>query len=595
MNTTDKIKAIQALMKENKIDCYYVPTADFHNSEYVGDYFKARAYLSGFSGSAGVMVIKQETAYLWTDGRYFIQAAKQLANSGIELMRMNEPGVLSVEEFLASHLPINGTMGFDGRVVMAKQFKAWKTLCQDKNISFVTTLDLVGQCWLDRPALPKESAYLLNEESVGETRKEKLNRLRVEMKKNKADIHFVATLDDLAWIFNLRGNDVLHSPVVLAYGLIEMDKATLFIDGDKLSNEVKMELSKDKIECLPYEDVYQVLTQIPENQLVMLDESNVNMLAVNSLKAKIISCANPSMMFKAIKNNVELEHTRVAHIKDGVAVSKFMIWLKKTIQTETLNEIQVADQLESYRRENKEMISLSFNTIAAYGANAASMHYSATPEQFATLKREGFLLVDSGATYFNGTTDITRTFALGECSEALKKDYTSVLKGMLSLSMAVFLYGVRGANLDVLARTPMWKRLLDYKCGTGHGVGHILNVHEGPNSFRWQTGGERGDSCILEEGMITTNEPGIYIDGSHGIRIENEMITKKKVFNEYGQFMEFETITFAPIDLDPVLPELLSQDEKDFLNAYHEEVYQKVSPYLNEEECKALRIYTRAI
>lgn len=595
MNTKEKVKALQNLLIKNKLAAYYIPTADFHNSEYVGDYFKARAYVSGFTGSAAVMVITLDGAYLWTDGRYFIQAEKQLANSSITLMKMNEPNVPSVEEFLKANLKDGDRFGFDGRVVMGRQKKLWEAVLKDVQVEFVSDLDLVDEIWEGRPELPKEAAYFLEEKYVGESISSKLSRIREVMSKKNADMHFVASLDDLAWIFNLRGNDIAYSPVVLAYALISKEGATLFVDQSKFSEDLIAQLGKDQIQLKDYEAVYETLSNLESEQTILLDDTKVNVAICQCLKSKVVNGNNPSTNFKAIKNTIELENTRNAHIKDGVAVSKFMIWLKEAIKSKTLDEIMVADQLESFRKENQGFIELSFNTIAAYGENAASMHYSATPQQHATLKQSGLLLVDSGATYFEGTTDITRTFAMGSLTDELKRDYTAVLQGMIQLSMAKFLYGCRGCNLDVLARTPIWRLNLDYKCGTGHGVGHVLNVHEGPNNIRWQSGFGRIESCVLEEGMITTNEPGIYIEGSHGIRIENELITRKKELNEYGQFMDFETITFAPIDLEPVLVEELTRDEKNFLNQYHAAVYEKVAPFLSDEEQKALKIYTRAI
>lgn len=595
MDTKDKIKTLQNLLVTNNLAAYYIPTADFHNSEYVGDYFKARAYMSGFTGSAAVMVVTRDAAYLWTDGRYFIQAEKQLANSNITLMKMNEPNVLTVEEFLKANLKSGERFGFDGRVVMGRQKQLWETILKDLQVEFVSDLDLVDEIWTERPALPKEKVYALSIENVGESVASKLTRIREVMSKKQADFHFVASLDDFAWIFNLRGNDIAYSPVVLAYALISHSEATLFLDKSKFSEELVAQLASDHIQLQDYEAVYESLNKIDSQQSILLDDTKVNVAILQCLNCKVLRGNNPSTNFKAIKNTVELANTRNAHVKDGVAVSKFMIWLKEAIKHENLDEIKVADQLESYRRANEGFIELSFNTIAAYGENAASMHYSATPQQFAKLQPKGFLLVDSGATYYDGTTDITRTFALGELTDELKRDYTAVLQGMIQLSMAKFLYGNRGCNLDVLARMPIWQLDLDYKCGTGHGVGHVLNVHEGPNNIRWQSGTARVESCVLEEGMITTNEPGIYIQGSHGIRIENELITRKNVLNEYGQFMDFETITLAPIDLDPVLVDELTRAEKQFLNNYHAAVYEKIAPALSEEEQKALKYYTRAI
>lgn len=589
MNTVEKLKKLRALMQSEHIDAYYIPTSDFHDSEYVGEYFKGRSWLSGFSGSAGMMVVTMNEACLWTDGRYFIQAEKQLSGSGIKLMKMLEPGVPSVSEYLSMHLKAGNVLAFDGRCVSYDTVLDWQKIMPEINIK--TDLDVFDKIWEDRPSLPDAKAFLLDDTLSGKKCSDKLADVRKIMKQNHADWHLLTTLDDLAWLFNMRGDDVSYSPVVLSYALISMDEVLLFVDENKFDEQAKQEFKANHIQLLPYFEVYHKIEEIKGK--IMLNGKRVNSrLAL--LSHDIIDQENPTTLMKAIKNETELKHTRHAHIKDGVAVSKFMIWLKQAVLNESVTEISAADKLEALRREQADFLELSFTTIAGYKEHAALMHYSATAESDVVLKPEGMLLVDSGGTYLDGTTDITRTFILGPVSDTIKEHYTAVLKGMLRLSMAKFLHGCTGINLDILARGAVWDLGIDYRCGTGHGVGHILNVHEGPHDIRWRA---RANTpiAIFEPGMIVTNEPGIYIEGSHGIRIENELITKVSETNEYGTFLNFETITMAPIDLDAVLPEKLSDSERAFLNAYHQRVYEKISPFLTESEQQALKQYTRAI
>ena len=589
MNTLEKLNALRDVMRQAKIDAYYIPTSDFHDSEYVGEYFKGRAWLSGFSGSAGVMVVTMKEACLWTDGRYFIQAEKQLANSTIKLMKMMEPGVPTVSEYLKAQLTDGDVLAFDGRCVSYQTMKEWQDLLPAVKIK--TDLDVFETIWQDRPSLPQAKAFLLSDALSGKSMKDKLNDVRLKMQEQGAEWHLLTTLDDLAWLFNMRGDDVSYSPVVLSYALISMNEVYLFVDENKFDEAMKAVFEANHVQLLPYFEVYQKIASIQGK--IMLNSKRVNSrLAV--LSHEIIDADNPSTLMKAIKNETELKHTRNAHIKDGVAVSKFMIWLKEAVKHESVSEISAADYLERLRREQQDFLELSFTTIAGYKEHAALMHYSATSESDVVLKPEGMLLVDSGGTYLDGTTDITRTFILGAVSDEVKQHYTAVLRGMLRLSMVQFLHGCTGINLDLLARGPLWDLGLDYRCGTGHGVGHVLNVHEGPHDIRWRTRGN-SVSAVFEPGMIVTNEPGVYVEGSHGIRIENEMITKVALTNEYGTYLNFETITLAPIDLDAVLVDQLTVAERAFLNAYHADVYAKISPFISADEQETLKHYTRAI
>ncbi len=593
----DRIQHLRALMAENKMDAYIIPTADFHESEYVGDYFKARKYMSGFTGSAGTLVVTLTEAGLWTDGRYFLQAARQLADTGITLYKMGEDGVPSIEEFLSEQLPQEGTLGFDGRIVNAKFGLNLAQKLTVKNIKVKYDKDLVDSVWTDRPALPKEPAFMLEEKYSGKSAADKLLAVRNEMNKSGATVHIITTLDDIAWLFNLRGNDIAYNPVVLAYAVITLEHAYLFLDQDKLSAEIKQIFAADKVELKDYSEIYSFVTALSAQMTVLLDSKKVNYSIYKNLNSeiRIVDATNPTVLFKAMKNPVEIENLRKAHIKDGVAFTKFMYWLKTNIGKIEITEIGASDYLEDRRREQEGFIELSFDTISAYKSNAAMMHYSANQDSNALLQPEGLFLVDSGGQYYEGTTDITRTMALGEINDELKLHFTAVLRSMLNLADAKFLHGCIGMNLDILARGPIWDMNLDYKCGTGHGVGYLLNVHEAPNGFRWKKVPEREDGCVLEEGMVTTDEPGIYIEGSHGIRTENELVCHKGEKNEYGQFMYFEHITFAPIDLDAVDAALMSPSERKSLNAYHEQVYEKLSPYLTDAEKDWLKIYTRAV
>lgn len=593
----ERLAALRAQMKARGIDVYMIPTDDFHASEYVGDYFKARRFLSGFTGSAGTLVVTLTEAGLWADGRYFIQAEKELEGSTIELYRMGQPGVPEIEHYIEEKVPENGCLGFDGRVVSAGLGMQLKEVLKKKNAGIYATEDLVDGIWTDRPELSKEPAFLLDEKWVGKSRTAKLSELREYMNGKKADTFILTSLDDIAWLFNIRGNDVAYNPVVLSYAAVKAEECFLFIQEEAVSEAVRTELEKDGVVLKPYHSFYEYVKLLPGTETVLLNKKRINYAILNSLDEQItvIDETNPTTLKKAVKNETELDNLRRAHLKDGVAVTKFMYWLKNNIGKQTITEITASDYLEERRKEQEGFIELSFNTISAYQANAAMMHYSATPESDAVLKEEGMLLVDSGGQYYEGTTDITRTFVLGAIPDEWKMHFTLVAKSMLNLANAKFLYGCTGANLDILARGPLWNLGIDYQCGTGHGVGYLLNVHEGPNGFRWKRVPEREDQGILEAGMVTTDEPGVYIAGSHGIRTENELICKKAEKNEYGQFMQFETITLAPIDLDGIDTAYLNEIDKKQLNAYHAMVYEKLAPYMTEEEKVWLKEYTRAV
>lgn len=592
-----RIQMLRQKMAERGITIYVVPTSDFHESEYVGDYFKARKFITGFTGSAGTAVITMDQAGLWTDGRYFIQAAAQLANSEVELFKMGEENVPTVIEFIRDHLVQGGGLGFDGRVINGRLGTELKELAEQKKASFHTSQDLVGMIWEERPDMPMEPVFLLEEQYTGESTTSKIKRVREKMKQSNADVHILTSLDDIAWMLNIRGNDILHFPVVLSFLAITQTECCLFIHSEVLSESVRMQLEQWGITICDYEAIYSYVAQIEAKKTVWMDCDRVNFNICNQLNSevKVLNQENPTVRMKAIKNPVELENLRNAHVEDGVAFTKFMYWLKTNVGKIPMTEITASDYLAERRKERKGFLDLSFDTIAAYEANGAMMHYCATLESAAVLEPRGFLLVDSGGHYYQGTTDITRTMALGPITEKQREHFTIVLRSNLNLAAAKFLYGCNGHNLDILSRGPLWELGLDYKCGTGHGVGYLLNVHEAPNGFRWKIVPERKDSAIFEEGMVTTDEPGVYLEGEYGIRTENELVCCKAEKNEYGQFMKFETITYAPIDLDAIDPELLTKREKQLLNDYHHMVYEKLSPYLTEEEQKWLQVYTRAV
>lgn len=592
----ERLKALRGLMKQRGIDVYLIPTSDFHESEYVGDHFKCREFLTGFTGSAGTAVVTAKEAGMWTDGRYFVQAAKQLEGSGFTLQKMGQDGVPSVNEYLQKIMPQGGVLGFDGRVVNSQLAKELEELLEEKQVSFSCEEDLVGQIWENRQDLPARPVWILDEKYAGKTAEQKIGELRKAMDENHANVHVLTTLDDIVWLLNIRGGDVPHNPVVLSYIVMTKKDCFLFINEKTLDDEVKAYLEELQVTIKPYNDIYEFIKSF-RGERVLLERSRVNYAIINSLDSsnKVIDKMNPTVMAKAVKNPVEVENERQAHIKDGVAVTKFMYWLKKNVGTIPMTEISVSDYLESLRKEQEGYLEDSFTTISAYGENAAMCHYSATPESNKIIEPRGLYLVDSGGQYYEGTTDITRTIAVGPVTDEEREHFTLVAMSMLRLGHAKFLYGCRGLSLDYAARQPLWERGLNYDHGTGHGVGYLLNVHERPNGIRFKMVPERMDSAVIEEGMICSDEPGIYIEGSHGIRTENLIVSKKAEKNSYGQFMEFEFLTFVPIDLDALDVSLMEKRDIGYLNEYHRQVYEKISPYLTEEERQWLRKATREV
>lgn len=603
MNQTNiKIGQLRDRMKELGIDAYLVPTADFHESEYVGEFFKCRHFLTGFNGTAGTAVITMDKAGLWTDGRYFVQAEEQLSGSEIKLYRMGEPEFPTLDEFLEEELPVDGCLGFDGRVVNSELGYGLQNLLQEKNVTINCSKDLVGEIWTSRPAMSCEPIWSLDVKYAGKSTVEKLSDLRDAMKKNKAQIHLMTALDEIAWLFNLRGNDIVNNPVFLSYALITQNEAYLYVQKEAIKEDTKMgkevcaALAEAKVQVKEYAEFLQDVAAL-KNEKILLERKKASFAVCESIDAscRIINEMNPCATMKAVKNATEIENMRKAHLKDGIAVTKFMYWLKHTIGTCDMTEMTAAHKIEELRAEQGNYIEPSFVTIAAYKENAAMCHYHPSDEVCKKLKPEGLLLVDSGGQYLEGTTDITRTYALGPLTEKEKEYYTIVAAAMLKVSTMKFLHGCRGINLDYTIREAFWKRGLDFAHGTGHGVGYLSNVHERPNGLRWKVVPERQDSAVIEPGMICSDEPGLYFAGDFGTRTENLILCVEDEKNEYGQFLKFEFLTKAPIDLEALDTRFMDDADIERLNTYHKDVYETISPYMNDEEKEWLKHVTREI
>lgn len=590
----ERLKALRSAMKDAGIDFYMMPTGDFHNSEYVSDYFKVREYFCGFSGSNGTLLVWQEGAGLWTDGRYFIQAEKELAGTGVTLFRMMEDGVPTIAEFLQQNKKEGQVLGFDGRVICAAEgLKLERSLLNGQRAAFSIKYgqDLAGELWQDRPAFPAGKIMVLDMEYAGKSVEEKLEQVRKLLLEKDVESMLLTKLDDLMWLFNIRGCDVECNPVAMCYGYLTQKEAVLFLQKKALDPEAEAYFAEHGITLREYEEIADYLKGLPETKEgLLVDTRYCSYLFYKLLEKKhrLVKENSPTEQLKAVKNSVELKHMEEIFLKDSVAVTKFIYWLKTHIGKEEITEVSAADKLEEFRRQIPEFLGLSFPTIAAYKENAAMMHYEAEADNCAVLKPEGLFLVDSGGQYMGGTTDVTRTIALGPVSEEEKYHYTLTAIANLRLSKAHWLYGCTGRNLDILARQPLWDEGIDYKCGTGHGVGYMLNVHEGPQNLRWRYGAGQPEA-VLEEGMDVTNEPGVYVEGSHGIRLENVMVVKKDIKNEYGQFMHFETFTWVPFDLDAINITAMSPKDKMHLFAYQKQVYEKIAPFLNEEEREWLK------
>ena len=592
----EKLSALRAEMKAAGITYYIVPSGDCHGSEYLSDYFRTIRFISGFTGSAGTVLVGEETALLWTDGRYFIQAERELSGSEFSLMRMAQAGVPTVPEYLKAQLKDGDVLGFDGRMTPLRLVGEWEKALEGKQVSLKADRDLIGAVWTDRPAQVFSAPFLLDVKYTGRTAAQKIAAVREKMREAGAQVHFLSALDDIAWLLNLRADDVPNNPVTFGFVKLTEEEAVLYCRKERFSAEVTALLAEQGVQLADYEDFWTAAKNTDPSAAVLLDPAKTAYLLAAGLPegTKKLEMTNPTTLMKCVKNPVEQEALRESHRKDGVAMVKWLYWLTHHPAPETLSEIDVSDYLEKCRRA-QGAFELSFPTIAAMGPNAAMMHYSATPAAYSMVGKQGFLLVDSGGQYPDGTTDITRTVAMGPLSENEKRHYTAVLRSFLRLGAAKFLKGVTCYFLDILARGPVWDLGIDYRCGTGHGVGFCLNVHEGPNGFRWARPASLDGLVELTPGMVTTDEPGVYIEGEYGIRIENELLCVADEENEYGQFYRFEHLTLCPIDLTPVLTELLSPDEKKALNDYHAMVFERLRSGLTEEEAAWLREITKPV
>ena len=575
-----RIEDLRQWMAQQQVEAFIIPSTDPHLSEYVAPHWQSREWISGFTGSAGTVVVTRSEAGLWTDSRYFLQAANQLQGTDIELYKEMLPETPSIAEFLCQHLQAGEAVGIDGSVFsMQEAFRLEKEL-NEKQIRLRSLPDPMESIWSDRPALPQVPAYIYETKYAGKTCTEKLKSIREEMKRQEVDTLLVSALDEIAWTLNLRGSDVHCNPVVVSYLLIGMEDAHYFIHPQKLNEEVCNYLEDNHVTCHPYESICAYLAEQKDLHILLTpDKTNYAIYTAASRSCHVMEAPSPVALLKAVRNEQEIEGLRAAMQRDGVALVKFLQWLETAVHQGGQTEMSVTRKLHDFRAEQPLYVGESFDTIAGYGPHAAIVHYEATPETDVPLQPRGFLLLDSGAQYLDGTTDITRTIALGALTEEEKTDYTLILKGHIDLAMAVFPEGTRGAQLDVLARMPLWKHRMNFLHGTGHGVGHFLNVHEGPQSIRMNE-----NPVALRPGMLTSNEPGVYKAGSHGIRTENLMLTVPAGEGLFGRYLEFETVTLCPICTRGIIRELLTQEEIDWLNDYHQMVYEQLSPLLNEDE-----------
>jgi len=576
----ERVALLREAMKVAGVSAYIVPGTDPHASEYIAGYWKERQWISGFTGSAGTAALTLDKAGLWTDSRYFLQGAAELEGTGYELMKMGLPETPDMLSWICSELKSGDKVGVNAQMFSVNAFAGMKAEFAQFGIE-ILSLDLPAQVWTNRPPLPKDPFFVFGTQYTGKTATEKLTELRAELKKLRVDTFILSALDDIAWLFNIRGKDVSYNPVVISYALVEQERATLFLDSDKLTDETKAYLASEHIAIAGYNDIYKAISAVDAAAGVLIDGAKLNQSLYEALPAGCVvrNMMSPVFKMKSLKNEVEMAGVRKAMIKDGVALTRFFMWLEEHVKSGKLTEMSVDKKLYEFRSNQEGFMGESFGTIAGYAAHGAIVHYGASPETDATLKPEGIFLLDSGGQYLDGTTDITRTVALGAPSIQQKIDFTLVLKGHIALATALFPVGTRGSQLDILARKAMWDRGLNYGHGTGHGVGHFLNVHEGPQNIRMDE-----NPVTLQPGMFMSNEPGLYREGQYGIRTENLIYVVQGDKTPFGQFLKFETITLFPIDQLLVDDELLTEAEIDWLNAYHKKVYDTLSPHLDGDE-----------
>lgn len=592
MQVTEKISILRKMMSDNRIDAYIIVTDDYHGSEYVGDYFKEREYMSSFTGSAGTLLVTNSFAGLWTDGRYFLQAEEELAGTGIELMKSGEPDCPPIETFLYDNLEEKSVVGFDGRTVNCNFFGRLKNRLDSKNITYVTDKDLVDAIWKERPGMSARKVWKLDYKYTGMSRKDKLNRIFGILEENGANAIVLTALDEIAWLLNLRGDDIEYCPVFLSFMYVSKKSSVLYVNRSILSEDIIKELAEDGITIKDYETVYDNLAEI-SSEKIMIDPSSANcFIKENIAKNNYVSEAeSPVELLKAMKNPIETENIENAHIKDGVAVTKFVHWLIESVKKGNVTEMSAAEKLDEFRKEGEGYIGQSFAPIVAYKEHGAIVHYEATNKTDVIMKPSGLCLIDTGGHYLQGTTDITRTVPLGELTEEEKRAYTLVLMGHLRLAATIFKYGVTGGGLDIIARAPLWEYGMDFRHGTGHGVGYLLNVHEGPQRISW-----RNNDVVLDEGMVVSDEPGYYETGKFGIRHENLLLVKTDLpETEYGRMCYFKNLTYVPFDKEALLPELMTSRDIRLFNRYQKNVYDRISPYLCEDDKKWLETYTKPI
>ena len=584
MNTVpERLAALRAAMQANGVDVYLIPVGDPHSSEYLPDHYTSLTYFSGFHGENSNFVVTMTESAVWADGRYFVQAEKEIAGTEIQLMRMGEPGVPTAEEYCGKVLPEGGTLGLCGLTANCALVNNLKKELEPKHGS-IKTLFLEDELWVEgRPARPATPAWILPKEYAGFSPAEKLEQLRGKLKEQGCTAQLVGKLDNLAWLLNLRAMDIECTPYAMAYCYVTPNRAVLFIDQARVTPEAKAELEANGVTLADYDSILDGMAAETEPQTVLAESATVNyavyQVLENNPALTVKDAADPLLAMKGVKNEVELAHLRESHLRDAVAMVRFQIELENRLASgEQLTELTVDEILHKYRSADDKFLVESFGTIAAYGGNAAMMHYHATPEDHAVLQRKGFLLVDSGATYLDGTTDITRTYPLGELTEDERLFYTWTLQCHIDIAKAVWLDYCDCHMLDTIAREPLWRHLINYRCGTGHSVSFVGNVHEGPHALNGR------NTVVFQPGMIVTDEPGVYEGGQVGIRIENELMCVHKADNQYGTFLGFEPIMFVPIATSPVVPGVLTRDELDWLNAYHREVFTKLAPRLTEEE-----------
>ncbi|MBF0649789.1 aminopeptidase P family protein [Dysgonomonas sp. GY75] len=579
-NTIHKrLNSLRKFMEEKGLHAFIIPSTDSHLSEYPASHWASREWISGFTGSAGTVVVTREKAGLWTDSRYFLQAASELNGTGIDLFKDGLPQTPAIDEWLASELGKGDYIGIDGNVYAAKEAFSLTHKLNMKGLHLISDYDPFDTIWHYRPEIPKNPFFVLPEKYTGEPARKKIARICDSVEKNGAESLLVASLDTIAWIFNIRGNDVKCNPVTVSYAYISRNETVLFIDPKKLSDETTSYLKTEGVTIAEYSKVYDYVSKIKTS--VCLDSSKITFSLYNTIPTenRVVDIPSPADLMKSIKNEAEIQGFNNAMERDGVALVRFFMWLEKAVPEGGVTEIMIPEKLVEYRSQQDNFVGESFDTISGYGPNGAIVHYHVSPESSVEIKPEGFLLVDSGAQYFDGTTDITRTVAVGPLTEQMKKDYTMVLKGHISLATAIYPQGTRGSQLDILARKSMWDNGINYLHGTGHGIGHFLNVHEGPQSIRMNE-----NPTTLQIGMVTSNEPGLYRAGKYGIRTENLILTQHETTTEFGDFYSFKTLTLCPIDTTPVVKEMLTKEEIIWLNEYHKFVYDRLSPLLTEEE-----------